>query len=96
MSLNLSDILIKLAKVDPLFKPVKREIVSSQERTRSFEARVTDGFVTYNSSISAGVLRATSGRINQAMITETKPVPAKLQYEMHVSISLWHIVCIGG
>ena len=35
--------------------------------------------MTYISSISAGVRRATSGRMNQAMITTTAPVPAKLQ-----------------
>jgi len=33
---------------------------------------------TYSSSISPGVRRATSGRINQAITTATKPVPAKL------------------
>ena len=41
--------------------------------------------MTYNSSISAGVRRATSGRMNQAITTETKPVPAKLQHRTDVS-----------
>jgi hypothetical protein len=42
--------------------------------------------LTYISSISAGVRRATSGRMNQAITTETKPVPAKLQHRSDVSI----------
>lgn len=42
--------------------------------------------MTYISSISAGVRRATSGRMNQAITTETKPVPAKLQHKSDVSI----------
>lgn len=33
------------------------------------------------SSISAGVRRATSGRMNQAITTTTAPVPAKLQQD---------------
>ena len=43
--------------------------------------------MTYISSISAGVRRATSGRMNQAITTETKPVAAKLQHRSNVSIS---------
>jgi hypothetical protein len=42
--------------------------------------------LTYISSISAGVRRATSGRMNQAITTETKPVAAKLQHRSNVSI----------
>lgn len=38
---------------------------------------------TYISSISAGVLHATSGSINQQMTTATAPVPAKLKQYQH-------------
>ena len=38
---------------------------------------------TYISSISAGVLQATSGSINQQMTTATAPVPAKLKQCQH-------------
>lgn len=47
--------------------------------------------LAYISSISAGVRRVTSGRMNQAMATANVPVPAKLG-ENAVSSLQWEIL----
>ena len=70
---NLSDVLLEFAEIDFLFKPIKRRQTSANTEPSIYEM----GW-TYNSSISPGVRRVTSGRMNQAIITETRPVPAKL------------------
>ena len=87
-NLNLSDVLIKLAKIDPLLEPINP---ISSVHTRAQESQDTsEGRVkTYNSSISPGVRRAISGRINQDITTAMKPVPAKLYHRQnHVSLIL--------
>lgn len=55
----------------PSSRTLKRKCVNSIRRISSRR-------LTYISSISAGVRRVTSGRMNQAIITASVPVPAKL------------------
>jgi hypothetical protein len=43
------------------------------------KGKLWDKWLTYISSISAGVRHVTSGRINHAITTATIPVPAKLR-----------------
>lgn len=66
-NLNFGGIVLKLTEIDPLF-----------ESAGVLAVWVLIRVLTYNSSISPGVRRATSGRMNQEMITATVPVPAKL------------------
>jgi hypothetical protein len=70
---SISDIALELAQIDLLLKPTIQlsDNIQRPKGRPSIDA-------TYNSSISPGVRRVTSGRINQAIITEMVPVPAKL------------------
>lgn len=87
LNLGLGDKLIKLSKIDSFLEP-KSESRSACARKQ--KRRTGDPSWPYISSISAGVLRVTSGRINQAITTATVPVPAKLQVqEMSVTAALW-------
>jgi hypothetical protein len=67
-NLNIGDVSLELAEVDLLFKPVKRISTSGTSAM----------VITYNSSISAGVRSATSGRMNHPITTAIAPVAAKL------------------
>jgi hypothetical protein len=84
MHLDFCDILIELTEVDLLFEPANLTCQFLRARHASRHRYELD--CAYISSISAGVRRATSGRINQAIITTTAPVPAKLQHRTDVSL----------
>lgn len=68
--LNLGDVAFELAKIDLLLEPFQEKPINFDHFQRSWR--------THISSISAGVRRVNSGRMNQAMAVETVPVPAKL------------------
>lgn len=70
--LHVSDIPLEFARIDPLLKPFQTQLVSLSQIKKN------EPGLTYISSTSAGVRRVTSGRTNQATITASVPVPAKL------------------
>jgi hypothetical protein len=75
MYLHLGDISLEFTKADPIFEPVPRKCQLSAVKQHVFHFKAAS---TYISSISAGVRRVTSGRINQSMTTAMAPVAAKL------------------
>lgn len=67
---------LKFTKVDFGFESVK-PVMSVRRPSIRVSVKYRKAR-THNSSISAGVRRVTSGKMNQAMSTATDPVPAKL------------------
>lgn len=74
--LDVCNIAFELAQPDFLVKTFKERVVS----IATFETCEQIGGTTYSSSISPGVLRATSGSINQQMVTAILPDAAKLLF----------------
>lgn len=56
----------------------QKEIQKVSQVKLLFRRKRVEKGLTYSSSISAGVLRATSGRINHPTTVAIEPVPAKL------------------
>lgn len=73
INLDFCHITLEFAQVNLVFEP-KPNHISLQRHQSKAEVRFA-----YISSISAGVRRATSGRMNQAAITAKVPEAAKLQ-----------------